>query len=363
MAQAMRAGLSNRGSLAPSAQRADNITIAAREACADLLGADPRGIVFGRSATEITFQFARTLAANWGPGDEVIVTNLDHDANVRPWVTYAQRSGATVRLARFDPKTGELPVEAVTSLVNENTRLAAVTAASNVLGTRPDLQAISSTVRGAGALLYVDGVHATAHVPTSASVADFWVCSPYKFLGPHFGVLAASPALLETMHPDKLRPSTEVVPERFELGTLPYELLAGLVAAIDVLADLIPGDETIMHRRDRILRSMLAVEHFENELVAHLRAGLEDLPGNTLYGNASMRTPTEFFSFADHDSHEIAQRLAVDGVFAPAGNFYAIEACDFLGLGSQGALRAGLAPYSSLEDVERLLFTLRSLVG
>jgi cysteine desulfurase family protein (TIGR01976 family) len=363
MAQAMQAGLSNRGSLAPSAQRADNITIAAREACADLLGADPRGIVFGRSATEITFQVARTLAADWGPGDEVIVTNLDHDANVRPWVTYAQRSGATVRWARFDPKTGELPVEAVISLVNENTRLAAVTAASNVLGTRPDLQAIGSTVRGAGALFYVDGVHATAHAPTSSSVADFWVCSPYKFLGPHFGVLAASPALLETMHPDKLRPSTDVVPERFELGTLPYELLAGVVAAIDVLADLIPGDETIMSRRDRILRSMLAVEHFENELVAHLRAGLEELSGITLYGNASMRTPTEFFSFAGHDSYEIAQRLAVDGVFAPAGNFYAIEACDSLGLGAQGALRAGLAPYSSLEDVERLLFALRSRVG
>lgn len=362
MAAAMRAGLSNRGTLAPSARRADDITVAAREACADLLGADARGIVFGRSATEITFQVARTLAADWGPGDEVIVTDLDHDANVRPWVTYAERSGATLRWARFDPATGELPVEAVTSLVNENTRLVAVTGASNVLGTRPDLQAISSTVRGAGALLYVDGVHATAHVPVNASVADFWVCSPYKFLGPHLGVLAASPALLETMEPDKLRPSTNIVPERFELGTLPYELLAGVVGAIDVIADLVSGDEVLMSRRDRILRSMLAVEHFENELVAYLRAGLEALPGITLYGNASMRTPTEFFTFAGHDSHELAQRLAAEGVFAPAGNFYAIEACDSLGLGAQGALRAGLAPYSTRDDVDRLLASLAEVL-
>lgn len=363
MAKAMRAGLSNRGTLAPSARRADDVTVAAREACADLLGVDPRGIVFGRSATEITFQVARTLAADWGPGDEVIVTDLDHDANVRPWVTYAQRSGATLRWARFDPATGELPVDAVTSLVNENTRLVAVTAASNVLGTRPDLQAISSTVRGAGALLYVDGVHATAHVPVSSSVADFWVCSPYKFLGPHLGVLAASPALLETMEPDKLRPSTNVVPERFELGTLPYELLAGVVAAIDVIADLVSGDEVLMSRRDRILRSMLAVEHFENELVAYLRAGLEELPGITLYGNAPLRTPTEFFTFAGHDSHELAQRLAAEGVFAPAGNFYAIEACDSLDLGAQGALRAGLAPYSTGDDVDRLVGGLSSVLS
>lgn len=363
MAKAMRAGLSNRGTLAPSARRADDVTVAAREACADLLGVNPRGIVFGRSATEITFQVARTLAADWGPGDEVIVTDLDHDANVRPWVTYAQRSGATLRWARFDPATGELPVDAVTSLVNENTRLVAVTAASNVLGTRPDVQAISSTVRGAGALLYVDGVHATAHVPVSSSVADFWVCSPYKFLGPHLGVLAASPALLETMEPDKLRPSTNVVPERFELGTLPYELLAGVVAAIDVIADLVSGDEVFMSRRDRILRSMLAVEHFENELVAYLRAGLEELPGITLYGNAALRTPTEFFTFAGHDSHELAQRLAAEGVFAPAGNFYAIEACDSLDLGAQGALRAGLAPYSTGDDVDRLVGGLSSVLS
>jgi len=363
MTAAMQAGLSNRGRLTQAARHADDITVAARQACADLLGAEPRGIVFGRSATEITFQIARTLAPSWGPGDEIIVSNLDHDANVRPWVRYAEASGATLRWARVDPNTGDLPVESVVSQINERTRLVAITAASNVIGTRPDLVSIARVVRAAGALLYVDGVHATAHLPIDATVADFWVCSPYKFLGPHLGVLAASPALLETLHPDKLRPSTDAVPERFELGTLPYEMLAGVVAAVDVLADLVPGEETSMSRRDRILRSMLAVEHYETELVGVLRAGLERLPGVHLYGNAPLRTPTELFSFDGHVSADVAQVLAERGINAPAGNFYAIETCDALGLGSAGAVRAGLAPYTSRQDVDTLLDALADIVG
>lgn len=363
MAAAMRAGLSNRGRLTAAARHADDITVAARDACADLLGADPRGIVFGRSATEITFQIARTLATSWGPDDEVIVTDLDHDANVRPWVRYAQASGATVRWARLDPSTGELPVDAVTALLSERTRVVAVTAASNVIGTRPDLDAMSRAVRTAGALFYVDGVHATAHLPIDCSVADFWVCSPYKFLGPHLGVLAASPALLETLHPDKLRPSPDAIPERFELGTLPYELLAGVVAAVDVLADLVPGEEVSLPRRERILRSMLAVEHYETGLVGELRTALEGLPGIRLYGHARLRTPTEFFSFEGHESARVAEELAQRGINAPASNFYAIETCDALGLGAAGAVRAGLAAYTTREDVDRLLAGLADIVG
>jgi selenocysteine lyase/cysteine desulfurase len=278
-------------------------------------------------------------------------------------VRYAESSGATVRWARLDPVTGELPVEAVASLLSGRTRLVAVTAASNVIGTRPNVSAISGAVRAAGALFYVDGVHATAHAPTDVSVADFWVCSPYKFLGPHLGVLAASPALLETMHPDKLRPSPNAVPERFELGTLPYEMLAGVAAAIDVISDLVPGDETSMNRRDRILRSMIAVEHYESGLVSVLRSGLEQLPGVRCYTKASLRTPTEFFSFAGHDSASVAQHLADRGINAPSGNFYAIETCDALGLGAAGALRAGLAAYTTREDVDRLLAALADIVG
>ena len=357
IAGALTAGMSNRGRGTQAERNADDVTVAARQAAADLVNADPSGVVFGRSATSLTFEVARTLAQGWGPGDEVIVTRLDHDANVRPWVTAAERAGATVRWAAFDRATGALDPEAVTSLVNESTRLVAVTGASNILGTRPDIAAISTVVHGGDALLYVDGVHLTAHAPIDIRVmgADFFVCSPYKFLGPHNALLAASPALLETMHPDKLRPSTEDVPERFELGTLQYELLAGVTAAIDMLADLVPGDEATMSRRARLVRSMVALEEYEDGLHARMRAGLESLAGIELFSHAPLRTPTELFRFAGVDSQDVYRGLAGLGVNAPAGSFYAIEAAEWLGLGKEGAVRAGLAPYSSEADVDRLI--------
>ena len=357
IAGALTAGMSNRGRGTQAERNADDVTVAARQAAADLVNADPSGVVFGRSATSLTFEVARTLAQGWGPGDEVIVTRLDHDANVRPWVTAAERAGATVRWAAFDRATGALDPEAVTSLVNESTRLVAVTGASNILGTRPDIAAISTVVHEGDALLYVDGVHLTAHAPIDIRVmgADFFVCSPYKFLGPHNALLAASPALLETMHPDKLRPSTEDVPERFELGTLQYELLAGVTAAIDMLADLVPGDEATMSRRARLVRSMVALEEYEDGLHARMRAGLESLAGIELFSHAPLRTPTELFRFAGIDSQDVYRGLAGLGVNAPAGSFYAIEAADWLGLGKDGAVRAGLAPYTSVADVDRLI--------
>ena len=357
IASAMLGGLSNRGSVTDAERNAEGITLAAREAGADLLNADPSGIIFGRSATSLTFECARTLAQGWAPGDEIVVTRLDHDANVRPWVTYAERAGATVRWAPFDPKTGELSVEAVADLVNDNTRVVAVTGASNLLGTRPDLAAIGEAAHRTEALFYVDAVHLTAHasIDVQAIGCDFLVCSPYKFLGPHNGMLAASPALLETLHPDKLRPATDVVPERFELGTLQYELLAGVTAAIDILADLVPGDEATMSRRARLVRSMVALEEYEDGLHARMRAGLEALPGIELFSHAASRTPTELFAFTGIDSQDVYRGLAELGVNAPAGSFYAIEAAEWLGLGKAGAVRAGLSPYTSIGDVDRLL--------
>ena len=201
----------------------------------DLLGADPGGIVFGRSMTQLTFDFARTLAQDWRPGDDVVVSRLDHDANVRPWVRYAEKSGATLRWIDFDPDSGHLDVSDVEAVLTDRTKVVAITGASNILGSRPDLPAISKSVHAAGALLYVDGVHLTPHavVDVTALGADFYGCSPYKFFGPHIGVMAAAPALLETLHPDKLLPSTEEVPERFELGTLPYELLTGDLSQVN----------------------------------------------------------------------------------------------------------------------------------
>jgi cysteine desulfurase family protein (TIGR01976 family) len=364
MRTAMTEPLSNRGTMTQSERNAESIVQGSRLAAADLLGCDPAGVVFSRSMTEATFMVARTLANDWGPGDRVVVTDLDHDANVRPWVTYAEKAGAEVAWARLEPTTGELPTSHIVDQITDNTRVVAVTGASNVVGTRPDLPAIAEAAHAVNALFYVDGVHLTAHAPIDVEQigADFYACSAYKFLGPHLGIVAASSALWESLHPDKLAPSTEQVPERFELGTLPYELLAGLIAAVDVLADLVPGGQASMTRRDRLVRSMTALAQHEDRLHARLRSALEDLPGITLYAHARRRTPTEFFTFDGWDSAEVAHRLADKQINAPAGSFYAYEPCRSLGLGSGGAIRAGLAPYTDESDVERLIAALRDIV-
>ncbi|GAB6986280.1 cysteine desulfurase-like protein [Nocardioides pyridinolyticus] len=358
VADAMTAGISNRGSVTVAERRADEVVLGARRAVADLLGCAADGVVFARSMTQATYDVARTLAQDWKPGDEVVVTRLDHDANIRPWVQAAERAGATVRWVGFDPETGELDVADVRAELSERTRLVAVTAASNVLGTRPDIPAIAAAVHEAGALLYVDGVHLAAHVPVDVSAlgADFFACSPYKFHGPHHGLVVAAPELWERLHPDKLVPSSEAVPERFELGTLPYELLAGTTAAVDHLAGLASdaGD-----RRTRVQESMRAVEQHEARLLHRLLDGLAEIPGVRTYGAPARRTPTVFFTVEGREPCEVHAHLASLGVNAPASNFYAIEASRWLGLGDAGAVRAGLAAYSNDDDVDRLLDGLR----
>ena len=356
--------VANRGTVTRAERRAEEIVGAARAAAGDLLGIDPRGVVFGRSATALTYDLSRALAKQWGPGDEVVVTRLDHDANIRPWVQAAEAAGATVRWVDFEPGTGILDVDAVTAQLSERTRLVATTAASNLIGTRPPVHQISDRVHAVGALHWVDGVHATAHasVDLARLGADFWVCSPYKFLGPHCGIAAADPALLETLHPDKLVPSTDDVPERFELGTLPYELLAGTTAAVDFIASLAhTGDET-SHRRDRVLASMAAVEAHEDALRERLEPALRALPGVTVHSNAPARTPTLLFTVEDHDPRDIHRELARYRVNAPAGSFYAVECSRHLGLGDEGGVRVGLAPYTDEADVERLLDALHRVV-
>jgi cysteine desulfurase family protein (TIGR01976 family) len=352
VAGALTAGLSNRGTVTDAERRADEIVTGARAAVADLLGADPRGVVFGRSMTQLTFDFARTLSRGWGPGDEVVVTRLDHDANIRPWVLAAERVGATVRWLDFDPDTAEL--DDLETVLTTRTRLVAVTAASNLLGTRPDVRAISDTAHEVDALVYVDGVHLAPHSPVDLAAlgADFLGCSPYKFFGPHLGVLAASPALLETHTPDKLLPSTEAVPERFELGTLPYELLAGVTAAVDFIAGLASDAPD---RRSRVLESMAAVEEYEAGLLDRLLDGLGAIDGVTLHGRPARRTPTVLFSVAGRTGREVYEELARAGVNAPASHFYALEASRRAGLGDEGAVRAGIAPYTTTDDVDRLL--------
>src|SRR4051794_27036354 len=356
VAETLTSPIANRGQVTAAERLADDVVRDARQALADLLGADPRGVVFGRSATQLTFDVSRALAAGWGPGDEVVVSRLDHDANVRPWVIAAGAVGATVRWVPFDPATGELTVDDVTEVLTERTTLVAVTGASNLIGTRPPVAAIAERAHAVGALLAVDGVHLTAHAPVDVRAlgADLYTCSPYKFLGPHCGVLAADPALLETLRPAKLAPSTDAVPERFELGTLPYELLAGTTAAVEFLAAIWNGPGS---RRERLLVSMAALEDYEDGLRARIEAGLAELPRITVYSRAAHRTPTLLLGMGGREQEAYAF-LAARGVNAPAGAFYALEASRRLGLGDTGALRVGLAPYVDDTDVDRLLAAL-----
>jgi len=351
---AMISGLSNQGTVTLAEQRAEGVVTSGRAAVADLLGCVASGVVFGRSMTQLTYDVARALAKQWGEGDEVVVTRLDHDANIRPWVHAAQSCGATVRWADFDRDSAELPVAAVADLLSERTRLVAVTAASNLLGTRPDIPAIAQAAHAVGALVYVDGVHLTPHAAVDVGElgADFFACSPYKFFGPHHGLLVAEPALLETLEPDKLLPSSNQVPSRFELGTLPYELIAGTVAAFEFIAGFVSSRGT---RRERVLASMAAAEKHEDALFERLIDGLRGLPGVTLHGHAERRTPTVLFSVAGHTPQAVYEFLATKAVNAPASSFYAIEASRWLGLGDDGAVRAGLAPYTNDDDVDRLV--------
>lgn len=360
VAGALTSPLANRGTITSGERSADAIVLAARAAMADLLGADPRGIVFGRSMTALTFDLARTLAATWSPGDEIVVTRLDHDANIRPWVIAAEAAGVTVRWLDFDPDTTEL--DDLAPLLGERTRLVAVTGASNLVGTRPDIPAIARQVHAAGALLMVDGVHLTAHAAVDVRElgADFFACSPYKFLGPHCGVLAADPALLETLHPAKLLPSTDAVPERFELGTLPYELLAGTTAAVEFLAGL--DVQATGDRRDRLRASLAAVHAHEEPLRERIEDHLAGLPGVRLRSRAASRTPTLLVTFDDRDPAEAYRYLAERRIAAPASSFYALECSRRLGLGDTGALRIGLACYTDDDDVDRLLEALSGFV-
>ncbi|MEU2431969.1 cysteine desulfurase-like protein [Streptomyces sp. NPDC007861] len=355
IADALARPLSNRGHETAGERNAETIVTESRRALADLLAAEPSGIVFGRSATQLAYDFARTLARTWSPGDEVVVTRLDHDSNIRPWIQAAEQAGATVRWAEFAPATGELTADAIGAVLSERTRLVAVTAASNLIGTRPPVTEISRLVHEAGALLYVDGVHYTAHSPVDLERlgADFYACSPYKFLGPHHGILAARPALLETLHPDKLLPSTEVVPERFELGTLPYEFLAGTCAAVDFLAGL--DADAAGTRRERLAAGFAALAEHEEGLKAQIDKGLSELERITVHSRAADRTPTLLLTFEGRDAADAYRFLAARGVQAPAGSFYAVEASRHLGLGDSGGLRVGLAPYNDTADVDRLL--------
>jgi cysteine desulfurase family protein (TIGR01976 family) len=362
IAAAYRGGLSNSGGAFPASHRSSAIVEQCRAAVADLVGGSPDGVALGANMTTLTYRFAQTLAAGWRPGDEIVLSQLDHDANVRPWVQAAQRAGASVRWARIDPATGELPVDQYDELLSERTRLVAVTAASNILGTRPEVSLIAARAHAIGALVYVDGVHSTPHGPTDIAAlgADFYATSAYKWCGPAIGAVIAEPALLETLHPHKLLPSPDTVPHRFETGSPPFADLAGVAAAVDHLAALDP--ETAGTRRERLIASLRAAEAYELELFAALLDGLEKLPGVTTYGRAARRTATAYFTVGGSTPRQVADHLAERGVNVWSGHNYAWEATGALGIrDTGGAVRAGVFHYNNSADVDRLLAAVAEL--
>jgi cysteine desulfurase family protein (TIGR01976 family) len=362
IAEAYRAGLGNVGGAFPASDRSGEIVTACRAAVADLVGGRPDGVVLGPNMTTLTYRFAATFAARWKPGDEVVVSRLDHDANVRPWVQAAARAGATVRWAEVRLPEGELPVEQYEGLLSDSTRLVAVSAASNVLGTRPDVAAISDLAHAAGALVYVDGVHAAAHGPVDMAAlgADLYATSAYKWSGPHVGAVVADPALLADLLPDKLASSPEDVPDRFETGTAPFADLAGVAAAVEHLSAL--DDDATGTRRERLLTSMAAAESHELALFATLLDGLASIPAVTTYGAAARRTATAYFTVAGHTPREVADHLAGQRINVWNGHNYAWELTAALGIRDAGsAVRAGLVHYNDAADVARLLSALERL--
>jgi cysteine desulfurase family protein (TIGR01976 family) len=332
---------------------------------ADLTGGRPEGVILGPNMTTLTYRLARTLAAGWGPGDEVVVSRLDHDANVRPWVQAAATAGAGVRWADVQLPEGDLPLATFARLISDRTRLVAVSAASNLIGTRPDVAGIAGLAHAAGALAYVDGVHATPHGPVDVGElgADFYATSAYKWSGPHVGAVVADPGLLESLAPDKLAPAPGEVPDRFEQGTLPFADLAGVTAAVEHLASL-AGPAAAGTRRERILAGMTAAEAHEQDLFRVLLGGLDAMDHVTTYGKAARRTATAYFTVAGRTPRQVAEHLAGRKVNVWDGDNYAWELAGVLGLrGSGGAVRAGLVHYNDRSDVDRLLAAVAELDG
>ena len=363
VAEALVTAMANAGGAFAASHMSTQVVAEARSAIADLVGGVPEGVVLGPNMTTLTFRIADTLSRVWGPGDEVVVTSLDHDANIRPWRLAAERAGATVRVAEFDVETGELPVESVERVLNNRTRLVAVTAASNAIGTRPDVRAICDATHNAGGLAYVDGVHATPHVPTDVAAlgADFYACSSYKFCGPHTGAVVADPALLEDLRPAKLIPAPDRVPGRFEQGTPPFELLAGVCATVDWLASLTDASGG---RRTQLLTTFAVIETRLQGLLDQLLAGLSAIGGVRLLGAPRLRTPTVSFVVDGHTPTALAGRLAGEGVDVWDGDNYAYELMSRYGFAETGgAIRASIVLYTTADEIDRLVAAVAAVAG
>jgi len=341
----------------PTSEETDAMLAAARSAAADLLHAEPEEVAFGNNMTTLTFHLSRALARQWEAGDEVIVTELDHHANVAPWREVARERGLVVRTVRMDPAAGTLDWEDLARAFTPRTRLLAIGAASNALGTVNDVAAAASLAHAHGALCFVDAVHFAAHgvIDVQAWGCDFLACSAYKFYGPHAGILYGRRSLLETLDVPRLEPAPNEAPERLETGTLNHEGMVGTGAAIDFLASLAPGAGE--SRRERLTAAMEGLHARGEALVARLWHGLADVGGVTLYGVApgGARTPTVIFTVAGHTSTDVARALVPRGIYASNGDFYATTVIARLGQSADGVVRAGCACYTTEEEVDRLV--------
>ncbi|QQE75342.1 cysteine desulfurase-like protein [Brevibacillus composti] len=338
-----------------TSEETDRIVEQTRERMAALLGApSPACISFGANMTSLAFALARGLSRLIAPGDEVIITDLDHEANRGPWQTLAER-GAVIHSVRMTPD-GQLDMAQLQSLLSAKTKLVAVGYSSNSLGTVNDLATIREWSRAAGAWMIVDAVHYAPHFPVDVTTLDpdFLLCSAYKFYGPHVGILYTRPGLLDQVQTDRLRPQSAESPYRIETGTLNFAALAGVSAAVDYLAGYGEG-ETL---RERIIHGMTRIHAYEEELARHLCEQLSAIPQVTVYGQrfgAGLRAPTVSFTVAGADSGEVAKRLGEQGLFVWGGHFYAMRVVESLGLEKTGGLvRVGISLYNTREEIERV---------
>ena len=339
----------------PTSAETDQAIFEARAAVGDFINASPSEVVFGNNMTTITFHLARALGRNWGLGDEVVVTELDHHANIAPWRALARERGITIRTVPFSVETGQLDWDALERAVNKRTKLLAIGAASNALGTITDVTAAARLAHAVGALTFVDAVHYAAHGLIDVRVADcdFLACSAYKFYGPHAGFLFGKLPLLSGLDVPKLDPAPEEAPERLETGTQNHEGIVGTGAAIDFIASLGSGDT----RRQRIVTAMGALHATSDTLVRRLWNGLGAINGVQRFGPSpdEPRTPTVSFVVDAVSSEAVAVALAKRGVFLSHGDFYAATVIERLGHAADGVVRAGCACYTTMEEVDRLL--------
>ncbi len=363
MVQYMENGGANLHGSFPSSHETEEIITNAKEAVADLLTVDPSEVAFGANMTTLALSIARALGRSWGAGDEIVVTELDHRANVDPWVTMAEDKGVTVRWIRVNPDTYELDLTDLEDVINERTRLVAVGLASNAVGTINDMSAIAERAKEVGASVAVDAVHATPHIPIERDKlgADILLCSAYKFFGPHVGVAAIRKELFEKLEPFKLTPAPSYIPDKLETGTQNHEGIAGVVGAIEFIASL--GEGTT--RKEKIRSGLEKIDHYETELATKIRKGLAELPNVTLYQahDHVAKTPTISFTVDGYTPQEVCQRLCEEhSIFVADGHFYASTLAEKTGIIERGGwVRAGLAPYNTAEEVERFLLAIREL--